>query len=196
MKRLNKTKFNLVYILYCISAMIVLACCNSASRLYSSKDDGKVSHGVLNDSIYTSVKQFLQSYSNTTLHDTILIKYDFNHESCWDMLDTRDKENIKRVIDSYNSTIQKVIDERSAVSVFQFRQPGNNINNYKKWNAKIIIDSSGLLGNILFYDKVMCGSSAIILPDKRFLITRSDSHFESLRYSKEMIEAILKIRND
>jgi len=164
--------------------------------MYNDKDNGKVIHGILNDSAYTALKEFCQLQSSSKINDTIIIKYDFNHEHCWSNLDMGDKDHINRVIDNYNASITNSVNSRPSISVFQFREPGNGINKYKKWNTSIGIDSSRLLSNLLFTDQVVCGSSAIILPDKRFILIRSDAHFEALRYTSEMTTAILNINND
>ncbi len=170
--------------------------CGANRRLYTNKDDGQISHGILNDSSYIAIKSFCQQYSSVQVNDTIIIKYDFNHENCWNTLDMTEESRIRNVIDSYNASIDNEKSNRPGISIFQFREAGNAFNKYKKWNTEIKIDSSGVLGNILFSQRVVCGSSAIILPDKRFVIIRSDSHLEALRYTSEMIKAILDIKNN
>lgn len=183
-------------ILFTLISLFTLCSCAANRRLYTNKDDGQVSHGILNDSSLIAVKSFCQQHSSAPVNDTIIIKYDFNHENCWNTLDMMEESRIRNVIDNYNTSIANAEKNRPGISVFQFREIGNGFNKCKKWNTEISVDSTGLLGNILFSQKVVCGSSAIILPDKKFIIIRSDSHLEALRYTSEMIKVILDIKNN
>lgn len=189
-------KFTIPKIIVLIFLSVLFYACGTNRNLYSKPEQGKIIHGILNDSIYLSVRNYCQSHSPTSLKDTIIIKYDFNHESCWNTLDLMEESRIRNAIDQYNSSIAKAINNRPGISVFQFREAGNHFNKYKKWNTEIITDSTALLGKKIFYQKVLCGNSAIILPDKRFLLIRSDSHFEALTFSSETISKILAITTD
>ena len=82
---------------------------------------------------------------------------------------------------------------RPNVSVFDFRESGNNINKIKKWDSSIIIDSASQLMNILFKERSTCGNSIIVLPDKRFVFLRSDAHSEAMDITqKKMLEYLTK----
>lgn len=72
-------------------------------------------------------------------------------------------------VTTHQEKVQKTLSTRQNVSVFDFREPGNNLNKIKKWDKSIIIDSSRQLFNLIFKERCACGSSIIVLPDKRFV---------------------------
>ena len=59
--------------------------------------------------------------------------------------------------------IKKLLSSKRDISVFQFREPGNNINKIKKWNSKILIDNSKELFNLVFKERSICGNSMILM---------------------------------
>jgi hypothetical protein len=134
---------------------------------------------------------FLNTVTNTSLKDTIIIKYDFNNETCWDLLDQKDDNHIMGFVARHQERVQHVLKTRQNVSVFNFREPGNNLNKIIKWDKSIIIDSSKQLFNLLFKDRCTCGSSILVTPDKQYIFIRSDSHFEALDMTGKQIEEIL-----
>ena len=80
--------------------LVVLAGCGANRRIYSNKDDGRVSHSVLTDSTYNTIRQYCLSFSSNKINDTLIIKYDFNHESCWSTLDESEESHIRKVIEN------------------------------------------------------------------------------------------------
>lgn len=137
---------------------------------------------VLTDSVYKELRQFLADSSGTTLKDTIIIKYDYNKESCWNMLDRQDDAYINGIIRQQQQRIQKERMARPGISVFMYREPGNNINKLKKWDPDIQIDRTGNLQKWLFGKRKICGNSVIVLPDRTVLLFPSDAHFQALQY--------------
>lgn len=83
--------------------------------------------------------------------------------------------------------LSKLKKNRQYVSLFDFHEPGNNLNKIVKWDKSIIIDSSKLLFDLLFKDRCSCGSSILVMPDKRFAFLRSDSHSEALDMTQKQI---------
>lgn len=137
---------------------------------------------VLTDSVYNELRHFLANSSGITLKDTIIIKYDYNRESCWNMLDRQDDAYIKGIIRQQQQRIQKERMARPGISVFMYREPGNNINKLKKWDPDIQIDRTGNLQKWLFGKRKICGNSVIVLPDRTVLLFPSDAHFQALQY--------------
>lgn len=124
--------------------------------------------------------------------DTIIIKFDFNYDNCWSILDQ--KEDDKKIDDriyTLQNILEKELSDRPQVSFYQVREPGTKLNKYKSRSPYIRIDSSGLLRKLLFTQRASCGTSAIILPSGQYLIKRSDSHFEALRLSGTHIQSII-----
>lgn len=183
-------KRNFFHITSLIAILFLTESCNS-SRLYRLEDKNKISHGQLSESTFNTLKQFLTTTSNATLKDTIIIKYDFNNETCWDLLDQKDDNYIMGFVARHQDRVQQVLNTRQNVSVFNFREPGNNLNKIIKWDKSIMIDSSKQLFNLLFKDRATCGSSVIVMPDKQFIFIFSDSHLEALDMTQKQIEEIL-----
>lgn len=170
---------------------IVVTSCNSTAQLYRPDNKEKIYFGYIKDSSYSQLKRVLSSYSNIQLKDTIIIKYDFNNETCWDRLDEETKKHIEMFIPRSQARIQQKMMARPYLTVLRFREPGNNLNKIVKWDSSILIDDKKELFNLLVKESSICGSSIIIMPDKRFLFIRSDSHFEALEMNKRQIEDIL-----
>ena len=165
--------------------------CTPARKLYRSNDKNKVSSEKLSDSTFANLKQYLTSITKTQLKDTIIIKYDYNNETCWDLLDQEKDDYVNLVISSRMDRVKKIESERNNVSIFAFREPGDKFNKIKKWDKSIIIDSDRYLFNLLFKERSTCGNSIIVLPDRRYVFIRSDSHSEAMEYSQEKIIELL-----
>ena len=165
--------------------------CTPTRKLYRSNDKNKVSSEKLSDSTFANLKQFLTSITKTQLKDTIIIKYDYNNETCWDELDKRSDDNVKSFITWNQERVKSLLALRDNVSIFAFREPGNKLNKIKKWDKSIIIDSDRYLFNLLFKERSTCGNSIIVLPDGRYVFVRSDSHSEAMEYSQEKIIELL-----
>jgi hypothetical protein len=175
------------------SFVIFVESCSTASRLYRYDDKNRTYAGQLNDETFFALKQYLTNTTNTTLKDTIIIKYDYNNENCWDILDQREKEYIMDFVTTHKQRVQQILAARQNVSVFDFREPGNNLNKIKKWDNTIIIDTTKQLMNLLFKERCACGSSIIVMPDKKFVFLRSDSHSDALGLpQKKIIEVLNK----
>lgn len=171
-------KRNFFFIASLIALLFLTESCNS-SRLYGFDDKNRISHGQLSESTFNALKLFLTTATNTALKDSIIIKYDFNNETCWDLLDQKDDNHIMGFLARHQDRVQQVLKTRQNVSVFNFREPGNNLNKIIKWDKSIMIDSSKQLFNLLFKDRCTCGSSILVTPDKQYIFIRSDSHFEA-----------------
>jgi hypothetical protein len=147
--------------------------------------------GELNGEDFAALKQFLQQYSNTPLRDTLAIKYDYNHETCWDRLDGRSADDIKRSISYSQNRVRELNTDLFGMSIFRFREEGKSVNKIIKWDSSILIDRDKILYKLLFKKKAICGNSAIVLPDRRFIFIPNDSHMEVLEFTRLTIRQVL-----
>ena len=172
--------------------LIFFLSCSPNSVLYRCDNPNRAYNGFLYDSTIKELKIFLTKKSSIQLKDTIIIKYDYNYETCWDRLDLCEEDYILGIISRNQQKIQEVLSNRQNISVFNFRKPGKRMNKIKKWDKTILIDSTKKLFNLLFYNRCECGSSILIMPDKKFIFIRSDPHYQILDITQTDIEEILK----
>lgn len=151
----------------------------------------KIIVDTLSEQKFVELMSILKTNSKEKIKDTIILKYDFNNESCWNLLDERSKKYIHKVMSGMHTSIEKQRKERFGISILRYREKGNKINKLIRWDSTIVIDSSEKLYHLLLSQRSPCGNSIIILPGRKIIISHFDPHFESLRYSKEKIEAIL-----
>ncbi|MBS1591736.1 MAG: hypothetical protein JST07_06450 [Bacteroidetes bacterium] len=183
-------KKHFLYFISLIILLIFVESCSTTAQLYDDKNRSYT--GLLRDSTFTVLKQYLTNTTNLKLKDTIIIKYNYNNETCWNILDQKEDSYIMSFVTGYKERVQRrVLAARQNVSVFNFREPGNKLNKIIKWDNSILIDSSKQLFNLLFKERCICGSSIIALPDKRFIFLRSDSHTDVLNLTQKQIEEIL-----
>jgi hypothetical protein len=176
----------------CIALTSTVQSCKSFSHLYLEKDKNRAFFGKLKSNDYDSLQRLLNPFNNLQLSDTIIINYNYNYEHCWDNLENREDEHIVGFVTRHNEKIKKLASERPNVKVFNFRESGNNVNKIIKWNPLIIIDSSKQLFNLLFTERCTCGSSIIIMPDKKFIFLRSDPHYEILDLQQSKMEEMMR----
>ena len=178
-------------IVFVLFLLIFVLSCTPTSKVYRTGDKEKYLVGDLTEIGYNKVKQISTLLSKTTLSDTLIIRYDYNYDSCWTVLDFQSDEYVQSVVTGRQTHIQTEIKNRPGITVFSFRENGNNISKLKKWDNTIIIDAKHELFNLLFYNRSRCGNSMIVMPDRKYILTRSDSHFDALRYTKERIGQLL-----
>ena len=187
-------KKTLSYFLSLIIVLTIAESCTTTSKLYPYDDKNRTFTGQLSDSEFVALKQYLISATNSNLKDTIIIKYDFNNETCWERLDQSEDDYIMVFVNRHQELVQQVLATRKNVSVFDFREPGDNLNKIKMLDTTIIIDSSKQLLNLFFKLHSNCGSSIIVMPDKKFLYIISDPHSEILHLTQKQIEGILNAK--
>lgn len=171
-------------IFFSLFLLIYLTNCSTSSTLPKSSQHKK---NVLDTEELKSLKSYLQGFYQIKIQDTIIIKYDFNNDNCWDALDNQDRTYIESVILNYQTFIKIKSAERPDVSIFQFRESGQKQSSYKLDNTDIKIDN-GYLRKLLFKQKATCGSSIIILPSGQFIISKSDPHFQVLELNSKKIK--------
>lgn len=184
-------KASFIFILFAF-LMIAFWGCHPETTLYRFDDNKRISIFKLNETSLTAVKKYLSNFSNKAIQDTIIIKYDYNNETCWNTLDNiKTEEEMKAKVLYIQTSYETLLSTRPGVSFFNFREPGENINKITKYNTSIIIDKDLELYKFFFKEKCRCGNSILILPDGRYIFTRSDSHTNALYYSAEQIKQLL-----
>jgi hypothetical protein len=171
----------------------VLQYCTPSATLYSKDDKGKYVKGVLPDSSFRLLKQFLDNnFAAST--DTIIIKYDYNYETCWDRLDEKDGAFIQSIIDYRNKLRDSIALSRPHTIFLTFREPGKQLNRIKINDTAIVIDSTKFLLNNFFAERCTCGQSLIVFPNKQFIRLRSDPHNDAFFLKSEFMEVLLGMK--
>ncbi len=184
-------KIRFTHIAILIALQSIFVGCGSTGRLYNQEDEKRVSSGKLDDSTYNSLRQLLSTSGGQALNDTIIIKYDYQGDDCWNLLDQREATYIQGFIANANARIESQQTLRRGISVFRFREPGRNVNKIIGLNKAIMVNSSKQILAHAFKQRSICGSSMLLLPDKSFIYMRSDSHFELLDLLPEKIGSYL-----
>lgn len=189
-------KSNFIFILSTFFVITFFGC-QPEVKLYRFNDNKKISIFKLNEPSLSAVKKYLSTFSHKAIQDTIIIMYDYNNETCWNTLDKmKTEEEMKANAICIQSSYDAVLSTRPGVSFFEFREPGENFNKIKKYNTSIIIDKDLELYKFFFKEKCRCGNSILILPDGRYIFTRSDAHTNALYYSGEQIKQLLHTKRD
>lgn len=174
-----------------INALWFIVGCSPTLKIYPYDDKNRTGKGQLNDTVFNELRHYLKEHTSSTIKDTIIIKYDYNNETCWNRLDEREDENIMGFVKRKQQAMEQMLTTRKNVSSFNFREPGENLNKLKLWDSTIIIDSSKQLYHLLFMRNYNCGNSILVLPDKRFIYILSDPHSEIFYLTSKQIEFIL-----
>ena len=133
----------------CIVSFFIFSKCATPSKLYVDGTREKYMKGKLSDSSYFSLKAYLQQSLPAELKDTIIIKYDFNSHDCWYILDEKEDDYILSVLHSYEQGIADQAAKRPGITILEYREDGDKISKYKKWNKSIKIDD-GFLQKLFF----------------------------------------------
>ncbi len=178
---------------YWVLGFFILAAGCSMPSLYT--DSNKISVGALNAKEWSDLKLFFKPYTHGKLQDTLIIKYEINGESCWEFLDKQTDEYVNRVIAGGVKYRDSVMRNRPTVSFFHFQEKGKQKNKIISWDSTVNVDVAGKLKEILFKEKTVCGSSAVVLPDGIYILIKSDSHLLSFTLSKDKIGEALKTKH-
>jgi hypothetical protein len=147
--------------------------------------------GTLTDAQIDSLHTFLKQNERLTLKDTIIIKYDFNKDACWKDLSYQNAEFLNNVRWTFQKNILEKAEARPKVSIYQYREEGKSFSQVKSKGLEIETDS-GFLRKLLFKEVTSCGTSAIILPNGKFLLVKSDPQFSALILNAKDIEKKLQ----
>jgi hypothetical protein len=189
------TKKILLLVFIAISSLLFWSCNSNVKTLYRFDDKRRISVFQLSDTSLKAVKQYLHNVTGKTIQDTVIIMYDYNNETCWNYIDEHETDDqLKERVVCSNSRITEFLATRPGVTFLEFRQPGENFNKIKKFNQNILIDKQLELYHFFFEQKNTCGNSIVLLPDGKYIFTRSDSHINSLFYSPKQITELLNVK--
>lgn len=164
--------------------LIVFSC---SPKLYVDEDK-RYDAGSLTEAQLDSLHLFLKKNDRVQLQDTIIIKYDFNNDACWDDLRNQNDAFLNDVRWAFQKNIIDKAAKRPKVSIYQYKEIGKNFSQIKSSGLEIETDS-GFLKRMLFNETTTCGTSAIVLPNGKFLLVKSDPQFSALLLNAKEIEA-------
>lgn len=151
----------------------------SFSALHAQVDSKKMEAKMLTEAEFAEVVDYLGS-KNLEITDHIFIKYDFNKAKCWNILDGEGKKKIQTIVNNFHKHIADFNAQFSDAVAYNFREPGSKFNKVKLWDDTIIVDDLGILRKNIFKEKIMCGTSALIVKDRSYILYPEDPHFELL----------------
>ncbi|KRT15720.1 hypothetical protein ASU31_12080 [Pedobacter ginsenosidimutans] len=185
MKRIPKIKTQLFTSLFL--SIFLYAC---SPKLYVDENK-RYQAGTLTDAQVDSLHLFLKENQRLALKDTIIIKYDFNKDACWKDLSYQNAEFLNNVRWTFQKNILEKAEARPKVAIYQYREIGESFSQVKSKGLEIETDS-GFLRKLLFKEATSCGTSAIILPNGKFLLVKSDPQFSALILNAKDIEKKLQ----
>ncbi|MEH3115524.1 hypothetical protein [Pedobacter terrae] len=185
MKRISKIKLQAFIPLLLLT--LVYAC---SPKLYVDENK-RYQAGTLSEAQIDSLHAFLKQNERLALKDTIIIKYDFNKDVCWNDLSYQNAEFLNNVRWAFQKNIQEKAEARPKVAIYQYREEGESFSPIKSKGLEIETDS-GFLRKLLFREVTTCGTSAIILPNGKFLLVKSDPQFSALILNAKEIEIKLQ----
>ncbi|WP_156166676.1 hypothetical protein [Pedobacter sp. BMA] len=178
---MNKT----LYLTFLTIAVLFYSC--SSSKLYIDEEK-RYDAGSLSQAQLDSLHHYLKQNDRVKLKDTLIIKYDFNNDACWNDLNGQNPEFINNVRWAFQKNIIDKSAKRLMVSIYQYKEQGKNFSDVKSSGLEIETDA-GLLRRMLFREITTCGSSAIVLPDGKYLLVKSDPQFSALLLSAKDVNA-------
>jgi len=185
MKRISKIKLQLFNLFFL--SVLIYAC---SPKLYVDENK-RYQAGTLTGAQIDSLHTFLKQNERLTLKDTIIIKYDFNKDDCWNDLSYQNAEFLNNVRWAFQKNIQEKAEARPKVAIYQYREEGKSFSPIKSKGLEIETDS-GFLRKLLFKEPTSCGTSAIVLSDGKFLLVKSDPQFSALLLNAKDIEKKLQ----
>lgn len=181
MKSTIKIKAQLFTLLFL--SIFIYSC---SPKLYVDENK-RYQAGTLTDAQVDSLHVFLKENQRLALKDTIIIKYDFNRDDCWKDLSYQNAEFLNNVRWTFQKNILEKAEARPKVAIYQYREVGESFSQVKSKGLEIETDP-GFLKKLLFKENTSCGTSAIILPDGKFLLVKSDPQFSALLLNAKDIE--------
>ncbi|MFD2286379.1 hypothetical protein GJU39_00460 [Pedobacter petrophilus] len=153
---------------------MMLACSSRKLYLTNNRLSGTFTRGKAD-----SIRNYLTQISNEKIQDTVFIKYEFNGETCWSILDGESDKYIAGVIQSANDYTQRYKNAHPNVTVLRIKESGKNFNKLVLRNPKMIVDSGYLRQNV-FLNTATCGTSMKLYPNGNYEFMLSDAHFKIL----------------
>ncbi len=79
---------------------MITSCTTSKLYLTNNKQSG-----ILTEAKADSIRHYLDKILGEQIQDTVLIKYEFDNETCWNVLDGQSDQYISSVIESRNAYV-------------------------------------------------------------------------------------------
>ncbi|MGN7986812.1 hypothetical protein ACTJKC_05685 [Pedobacter sp. 22226] len=184
MKSISKIKLQLFTFVFL--SVLIYSC---SPKLYVDENK-RYQAGTLTDAQIDSLHTFLKQNERLALKDTIIIKYDFNKDGCWNDLNYQNAEFLNNVRWTFQKNILEKAAARPKVAIYQYREVGESFSQVKSKGLEIETDP-GFLKKLLFQEVTTCGTSAIVLPNGKFLLVKSDPQFSALLLNAKDIETRL-----
>jgi hypothetical protein len=171
---------NLITIVFvlCIYISCKVPAAPSVSR------DNKVVKGSLSNSQYKLVNQALQSILGRSVKETLFIKYNIVKDDCYKFSDRMVDDALANLVRQEIASINKINVYYPDVTASNLREVGHNFSRFIKWNDSIRVDQNGAIFKSLFQGRYTCGSTAIVFPNKTFILVNGDNNFAALQFLK------------
>jgi hypothetical protein len=163
-----------------ILSLLMLMSCNSTKN-QNRVENTDVEKYTLTKDDFKNFKNYLNDNHKILAKDTIIIKYEFNNESCWDRLDREENSRIQYFIDLHQKEIEKFNSIHKNAVALHFREEGKNFNKVVFLDKSIFVDQSSFLKSLIFKEKNMCGNTIIMLKDGTYYLRKSDPHFDIIQ---------------
>ena len=169
-------KLRTSFVIWHLAISSVITSCTT-SKLYLSDNQHS---GIFTKAKADSIRYYLAEISKEKIQDTVFVKYEFNNESCWSILDGKSNPYIERVIQSGNAYVSRYQNNHPNVTVLRVKESGKNFNKLVLRNNKVLDDSGGYLRQHVFLNNARCGTSMKLYPNGKYEIYLSDAHFRIL----------------
>ena len=151
---------------------IITSCTTSKLYLTNNKQSG-----IFKEAKADSIRHYLAQISGEQIQDTVFIKYEFDNETCWNVLDGQSDQYISNVIESRNAYVSRYQNDHPNVTILSIKEVGKNFNKLVMRNPKITVDQGGFLRQYIFLNNAKCGTSMKLFPNGRYECYLSDAHF-------------------
>ena len=169
------------YLFLAILAMSFSCNSRNVKQNVNRVDDTDIEKYTLTENDFENVKNFLNDNFKIQSKDTIIIKYEFNKENCWDRLDAEGNTKIQYFIDLRQKEIQKFNLKHQNSIALHFKEEGDSFNKIISLDKSIYIDKGVWLKKIIFREKNECGNTIILLQNGTYYLRRSDPHFDIIQ---------------
>lgn len=168
---------------FLLATFLLFFSCNTfdMQQKSNSKENQNIDSHKLSETEFENLKEYLSTTQNIIPKDTIIIKYEFNGETCWDMLDLEDDDYIHKIIDFRRKEIDKFNLLHKDGVAFRIREEGKNFNKVVSFDKTVLVDKSSFLRNLIFKEKNTCGNTVIILKDGKYYLRKGDPHFDIIQ---------------
>ncbi|HMO33003.1 MAG TPA: hypothetical protein PKE63_02540 [Lacibacter sp.] len=168
----------------------LLAILPAGAQQLRTGDAGKIVTGRIADTIYQKVLKALVLEPDN--EDTLIINYAYNADTCWNALERQGADDITQVVQQRQHRFRMRTIGRIFNRFYTVYEPGNRTPKVISFDYTYQRDANRQLFYLLFAERCICGQSIILLPDRRYIRIRSDSHLGVLNITADEIEAVFE----